>query len=221
MIKINTYPKAIMVFLITLILFSIIMAGCKTTEKTVDRSKEIRDSVAHVEAMKRLVDMQKQRDYYESKLREMEYLQADFKECPPVINADSLRMVLTASGCDSNDIASLRKELNRSQARYQRLADGSVIIEGNLASVTDLKNKQSDTIKEITADRLRIADELTTTKTELSVLKKNLSKEVVRKPATFLYWIVFFTGLIAGAFLWDRFGAKLKAKFSSIKLFKS
>jgi len=216
MLKINTYPKALVALVLTLLIFSIILSGCKTTEKTVTKSEVNKDSLAVVEATKRLADMQKQRDFYESKLRESEYLQANFKECPPVINADSLRMALTASGCDSNDIASLRKELNRAQSKYQRLADGSVIIEGNLQSVTELNTKQQDSIREISKERTLLMDSLTKTQTEFSEYKKNQNKEVVRKPVFMWYWILFIAGLIAGAFLWDRFGVKIKA----IKLFR-
>ena len=213
MLKINTYPKAVVAFLITLILFSIILSGCKTVEKTVDREKEIRDSLAVVDAESRLAEMTKQRNHFESKLRESEYLQANFRECPPVINADSLRIALTASGCDSSDIASLRDELRRTKSRYQRLADGSVVIEGNLQSVTELNTKQQDSIRDISSEKIKLAEELKRTQTEFSAYKESVKKEVVKKPATFWYWILFFAGLIAGAFLWDKLGAKVKAKW--------
>lgn len=210
MLKINTYPKALAAFILLLIVFCFILSGCKVSEKTTTKSEVNKDSLAVVEAEKRLAEMEKQRDFYESKLREAEYLQANFKECPPVINADSLRIAMTASGCDSNDIASLRSELRRSQSKYQRLADGTVIIEGNLASVTEMNTKQQDSIREISQEKLKLVDSLTKTKTEFSEYKKNQSKEVVKKPAAIWYHILFIAGLISGAFLWDRFGAKIK-----------
>lgn len=198
-----------MKYLILFVAIISLLTGCIGSKHTT-KSEVNKDSVATVEALKRLADMEKQRDYFESKLRESEYLQANFKECPPVINADSLRIALTAAGCDSNDIASLRRELTRTQSKYQRLADGSVIIEGNLQSVTELNAKQQDSIREISRERTILMDSLTKTQTEFSEYKKNQSKEVVRKPAAFWYWILFIAGLVAGAFIWDRFGAKIK-----------
>ena len=219
--RLNTFPKWFAFFIILLTAVSYFLSGCKTVEKTVDREKEIRDSLAVVDAESRLAEMTKQRNHFESKLRESEYLQANFKECPPVINADSLRIALTSSGCDSSDIASLRDELRRTKSRYQRLADGSVVIEGNLQSVTELNTKQQDSIRDISSEKIKLAEELKRTQTEFSAFKESVKKEVVKKPATFWYWVLFFAGMIAGAFLWDNLGAKVKAKFSSIKLFKS
>lgn len=210
MIKLDTYPKWLAVLIATLLLFSVLLSACKTTEKTVAKKEINRDSVATAEALKRLADMEKQRDHFESRLKEMEYLQANFQECPPVVNMDSLREVLTASGCDSNDIESLRRELNRSQARYQRLADGSVIIEGNLASVTAAKSKQEDSLREITKENIRLMDSISRVNVRLTEATKETHKEVTRKPVATWYALFFVIGMIVGGLIWDKWGAKIK-----------
>jgi predicted nuclease with TOPRIM domain len=210
MLKINTYPKAVAAFVVTLIILTLILSGCRTTQKTVTKSETNKDSMALVEANKRLEKMAKERERLESKLSQWEQTRVDFQPCPPPVNLDSLREVLTDSGCDPNDIESLRKELTRTQSKYQRLADGSLIIEGNLASVTEAKEKQEDTLRDIQKENSELLDSINRVNTKLTEAKKEASKEVTRKPPYDWYLLFFVIGVAVGMWVWNKWGEKIK-----------
>lgn len=209
-------PRHIAILLILFTALLVFLSSCRTTQKTVTKSETNKDSMALVEANKRLEKMAKERERLESKLSQWEQTKVDFQPCPPPVNLDSLREVLTTSGCDPNDIESLRKELTRTQSKYQRLADGSLIIEGNLASVTEAKEKLEDTTKDLIKENSELVDSLNSAYTQLTEEKKEASKDLTRKLPYDWYLLFFVIGVAAGMWVWNKWGAKIKA----IKFFK-
>jgi multidrug resistance efflux pump len=208
-------PRYIAILILLFAAALVIFSSCKTVEKTTTKSETNKDSLAVVEATKRLADMQKERDHYESKLKEMEYLQATFKECPPRIDVDSLRSVLKETGCDPATVTALINELDQTKAEYERLADGTVRIKGNLASITAAKSKQEDSLREITKENARLLEELQKSQTNVKTEIKTVEKEVTRKPVATWYLLFFVIGAVVGGWVWDRWGAKIK----TIKIF--
>ena len=145
-------------------------------------------------AKTQLAEVIKERDHFQKKVEELEYLAITFAECPPAVNADSLLKY----GCDTGYVAGLRSKLDSTQSKFERAADGSVKVEGRLASITLSKQRIEDSLHERNAEVIRLKTELAVAKSQVRTEIKTVEKEVKRG---WPWWIWFTIGLIGGIVL--------------------
>lgn len=179
-----------------LILFTaslFLLTSCRVQKQSSTRT-ENRDSLALVAAKTQLAEVIKERDYFQKKVEELEYLAITFTECPPTVNADSLLKY----GCDTGYVAGLRSKLDSTQSKFERAADGSVKVEGRLASITLSKQRIEDSLHETNKEVIRLKSELAIAKSQVRTEIKEVTKEVKRG---WPWWIWFTIGLIGGIVL--------------------
>lgn len=185
-------------FLLTLVTLGILTGGCKV-QKHVTRTTENRDSVSLMLTQKALTEVIQERDHYRKRLEELEYLAITFAECPPAINADSLLKY----GCDTGYVAGLRSKLDSAQSSFERLADGSIKVQGRIASITLSKQRIEDSLHDANKEVIRLKSELAVAKSQVKAEIKTAEKEVKRTPAWpfWLMLLVFLVGIRAGWYL--------------------
>jgi len=176
-------------FLLTLVTLGL-LTSCGV-QKHIATTTENRDSVALVAAKADLAEVIKERDHYQKKVEELEYLAITFAECPPAINADSLLKY----GCDTGYVAGLRSKLDSTQSSFERLADGTVKVQGRIASITLSKQRIEDSLHDANKEVIRLKSELAVAKSQVKTEIKTVEKEVKRG---WPWWIWFVIGLISG-----------------------
>jgi len=179
-------------FLLTLIMLGT-LTGCGVQKHTITTT-ENRDSVVLMLTQKALAEVIKDRDHYRKKVEELEYLAITFAECPPAVNTDSLLKY----GCDTGYVAGLRSKLDSAQSSFERLADGTVKVQGRIASITLSKQRIEDSLHERNAEVIRLKSELAVAKSQVKTEIKTVEKEVKRGWA---WWKWFVIGLISGIVL--------------------
>lgn len=177
-----------------LIIFALLLAAGCGSQKHITTTTENRDSLALVLAKKQMIELIRERDHFQKRLEELEYLAITFTECPPPINADSL----LKHGCDTGYVAGLRSKLDSTQSSFERLADGSVKVQGRIASITLSKQRIEDSLHERNAEVVRLKSELAIAKSQVKTEIKTVEKEVKRG---WPWWAWFAIGLISGIVL--------------------
>lgn len=177
--------------LILLSIFLSLLTGCVGSKHTAKQSVN-KDSLAVVQIKSDLAEVQKERDFFQRKVEELEYLAITFAECPPAINADSLLKY----GCDTSYVDRLKNELDKTQATVERMADGSLKVQGQLKSVTLSKKRIEDSLHARDAEIIRLKSELTIAKTQVKTEIKTVEKEIEKRGAK---WLWFIFGLTVGA----------------------
>lgn len=183
-------------FLLTLVTLGL-LTSCRVQKQSSTRT-ENRDSLALVAAKAELAEVIKERDHFQKKVEELEYLAITFAECPPAVNIDSLKAALSASGCRPEDIAALQEKLTAVQSKFEKAADGSVKVQGRLASITVSKQRIEDSLHERNAEIIRLKSELAVAKSQVRTEIKTVEKEVNRG---WPWWIWFTIGLVSGVVL--------------------
>lgn len=186
-----------MKYLILLAAFAALLSSCHVQKHSTVKTDN-RDSIAAAELSRKLAETIRERDFFAKKVEELEYLAITFAECPPPVNLDSLKTVLAASGCRSEDIAILQDKLAAVQSKFERAADGSIKAEGRLASVTISNKKLVDSLHERNAEVIRLKSELAIAKTQVKSENKEDEREVSRG---WPWWIWFTIGLEVGIVL--------------------
>lgn len=183
-------------FLLTLVTLGL-LTSCGVQKHSTAKT-ENRDSVALVAAKAHLAEVIKERDHFQKKVEELEYLAITFAECPPAVNIDSLKAALTASGCRPEDIAALQEKLTVVQSKFEKAADGSVKVQGRLASITLSKQRIEDSLHDANKKIIRLKSELTVAKSQVKTEIRTVEKEVKRG---WVWWKWFALGLISGVVL--------------------
>lgn len=181
-----------------LIIFALLLAAGCGSQKHITTTTENRDSLALMAAKAELAEAIKEREHFRKKVEELEYLAITFAECPPAVNIDSLKAALAASGCRPEDIAALQEKLTTVQSKFERAADGSVKVQGRLASITLSKQRIEDSLHERNAEIVRLKSELAVAKSQVRTEIKTVEKEVKRG---WPWWIWFILGMISGVAL--------------------
>lgn len=175
----------------------LLLTSCRVQKQSSTRT-ENRDSLALVVAKAQLAEVIKERDHFQKKVEELEYLAITFAECPPAVNLDSLKTALAASGCRPEDIAALQAKLEAAQSRFEQAADGSVKVEGRLKSVILSRQKIEDSLHERNAEVIRLKSELAVAKSQVKTEIREVIKDVKRG---WPWWIWFTIGLVSGIVL--------------------
>jgi len=190
-------------FILIVIIIVLTAFGCNT-EKHVAKERVVVDSTAIQELKRDIAEKNSIIIKQSNKIRQLESLGVSFKDCPPAINVDSLRRILTEGGCKQSTIDSLVNLLERQRTIIKRLTDGTLEIQSN--SIKELqftKDKLEETISELKSDNEIITKENERLKTELK--KETETKKVDKKSrvigvgvGAFLLLIVYVAGIITG-----------------------
>lgn len=126
----------------------VIMAvSCRST-KDVYKETTDKDSTAFQQLQKENSELRTEVSTLRTKIAELEYLGVTFQNCPSLPNIDSLKAVLKASGCRESTVDSVLSLYKQSQSEVEILADGTMRLKGNIASLTRTKQKLEEQVQE-------------------------------------------------------------------------
>lgn len=187
--------KILSLFVLTVMLI-LLIAGCNSG-KEVSKSTRTVDSTAITELRKQLLTVTAERDNFQKRVEELEYLEMTFVPCPPALDVDSLRAVLIAANCSPKVVDSLMGTLNQANTIIKKLADGTLIIEGKVAKLSQSKQRLEQVLAEKDKRILALSDSLS--KAEAKVVIREVEREKVVKRFPW-WWVVlaFAAGAAAG-----------------------
>lgn len=182
--------------LILLISLTALLASCGGT-KHITTNKENRDSLTIVEKDNQIAELQKEVSQLRTYLREREYLSVEIQPCPPAINTDSLRDALIAANCSPDIINRLSGYLQQAQATIERQADGTLKITGQVKSLTSIKSKLEETVKNQNTEIATLKTELEKAKSHVKTQTVEKIKEVKRGLSWWAYWLFLIAVILA------------------------
>lgn len=186
---------------IVIIVLLLLAFGCNT-QKHINNRQVNTDSASLQEALTMIEQLTKENEHYQQRVHELENLEVTFTEPPPCpqLNTDSLRVALMSSGCKQATVDSaiaafidVSKKYKAAQATIKKMADGSLQIKGNIASLSQSNQKLMETIRDREKTINFITEEYNRVQTELQKSQSEKVKEVKRSILSGAgFWIIFF-----------------------------
>lgn len=174
--------------------------GCNTQKHITNRQVNT-DSASLQEALTMIEQLTKENEHYQQRVHELENLEITFTEPPPCpqINTDSLRVALLSSGCKQSTVDSavaayndVSKRYRAAQSTIKKMADGSLVIKGNIASLSQSNQKLQETIRDREKTINFITEEYNRVQTELQKSQSEKVKQVKRSILSGVgFWIIF------------------------------
>lgn len=131
--------------------------------------------------------------HYESRIRELETLGVVFTECPNIDSIlDAYRYKLISGGCKQSTVDSLLSVISNQKATIKKNADGSLEINGRIASLQQSKQRDEKTIINLQNIITRLTNENDSLKVNV---KTKTEVKTVEKKTSFIPWWVWIVAL--------------------------
>lgn len=169
-------------------------SSCKAG-KDIIKTEYVRDSTVEEQLKKYVQKLTIELDNSEKRVKELEYLGINFKDCPDM---DSLIAAVRRS--NGANLDSVLKVIDSYRSEVDIAADGAIKARGQLASVTKSKTRLEEEIRQRDTRINELRDSLATKKTEV-VTKIEIKEKSVRYIPWWVYWlmpIILIIGIVAG-----------------------
>ncbi len=187
-------PRTIAYLIAATVVLLVVFSSCKAG-KDIIKTEYVRDSTVEEQLKKYVQKLTIELDNYEKRVKELEYLGINFKDCPDM---DSLIAAVKRS--NGANIDSVLKVIDSYRSEVDIAADGAIKARGQLASVTKSKTRLEEEIRQRDTRINELRDSLATKKTEV-VTKIEIKEKSVRYIPWWVYWlmpIILIIGIVAG-----------------------
>ncbi len=179
----------------------VILGACTTfflsckAGKDIIKTEYVRDSTVEEQLKKYVQKLTIELDNSEKRVKELEYLGINFKDCPDM---DSLIAAVRRS--NGANIDSVLKVMDSFRSEVEVAADGAIKARGQLASVTKSKTRLEEEIRQRDTRINELRDSLATKKTDVAT-KVEIKEKSVRYIPWWVYWlmpVILIIGIVAG-----------------------
>ena len=187
-------PRTIAFLIAATVVLLVVFSSCKAG-KDIIKTEYIRDSTVEEQLKKYVQKLTIELDNSEKRVKELEYLGINFKDCPDM---DSLIAAVRRS--NGANIDSVLKVMDSFRSEVEVAADGAIKARGQLASVTKSKTRLEEEIRQRDTRINELRDSLATKKTEV-VTKIEIKEKSVRYIPWWVYWlmpVILIIGIVAG-----------------------
>ena len=186
---------AYLLFVLSLfILMAVFLPSCKASKEVI-KTEYVRDSTVEEQLKKYVQKLTIELDNSEKRVKELEYLGINFKDCPDM---DSLIAAVRRS--NGANIDSVLKVMDSFRSEVEVAADGAIKARGQLASVTKSKTRLEEEIRQRDTRINELRDSLATKKTDV-VTKIEVKEKSVKYIPWWVYWlmpVILIIGIVAG-----------------------
>lgn len=189
-------------FIMRIYLVLLVILGACTTfflsckaGKDIIKTEYVRDSTVEEQLKKYVQKLTIELDNSEKRVKELEYLGINFKDCPDM---DSLIAAVRRS--NGANIDSVLKVMDSFRSEVEVAADGAIKARGQLASVSKSKTRLEEEIKQRETHINELRDSLATKKTDV-VTKIEVKEKSVKYIPWWVYWlmpVILIIGIVAG-----------------------
>ena len=187
-------PRTIAFLIAATVVLLVVFSSCKAG-KDIIKTEYIRDSTVEEQLKKYVQKLTIELDNSEKRVKELEYLGINFKDCPDM---DSLIAAVKRS--NGANIDSVLKVMDSFRSEVEVAADGAIRARGQLASVTKSKTRLEEEIRQRDTRINELLDSLATKKTEVAT-KVEIKEKSVRYIPWWVYWlmpVILIIGIVAG-----------------------
>ena len=187
-------PRTIAFLIAATVVLLVVFSSCKAG-KDIIKTEYIRDSTVEEQLKKYVQKLTIELDNSEKRVKELEYLGINFKDCPDM---DSLIAAVRRS--NGANIDSVLKVMDSFRSEVEVAADGAIKARGQLASVTKSKTRLEEEIRQRDTRINELRDSLATKKTDV-VTKIEVKEKSVRYIPWWVYWlmpVILIIGIVAG-----------------------
>ena len=187
-------PRTLAYLIAATVVLLVVFSSCKAG-KDIIKTEYIRDSTVEEQLKKYVQKLTIELDNSEKRVKELEYLGINFKDCPDM---DSLIAAVRRS--NGANIDSVLKVMDSFRSEVEVAADGAIKARGQLASVTKSKTRLEEEIRQRDTRINELRDSLATKKTDVAT-KVEIKEKSVRYIPWWVYWlmpVILIIGIVAG-----------------------
>ena len=187
-------PRTIAFLIAATVVLLVVFSSCKAG-KDIIKTEYIRDSTVEEQLKKYVQKLTIELDNSEKRVKELEYLGINFKDCPDM---DSLIAAVRRS--NGANIDSVLKVMDSFRSEVEVAADGAIKARGQLASVSKSKTRLEEEIRQRDTRINELRDSLATKKTDVAT-KVEIKEKSVRYIPWWVYWlmpVILIIGIVAG-----------------------
>ena len=187
-------PRTLAYLIAATVVLMVVFSSCKAAKEVI-KTEYVRDSTVEEQLKKYVQKLTIELDNSEKRVKELEYLGINFKDCPDM---DSLIAAVRRS--NGANIDSVLKVMDSFRSEVEVAADGAIKARGQLASVTKSKTRLEEEIRQRDTRINELRDSLATKKTGV-VTKVEIKEKSVKYIPWWVYWlmpVILIIGIVAG-----------------------